>query len=192
MLAMVRMAIDSAGCDIVSMAPTHSPYVNNLHKCRKTFLDGDWDFWLSMDADNAPRARNPLELAHLGLDVVGCPTPVFANMKPGEDYPMYWNAMDWDEQRQGWTPHKEMDGLQEVDAIGSGCFMVRRCVMEAISAPFMRIWNEEGIVEVGGDYAFCRRAKDLGFRIWAHYDYPCYHFNEVELSEVAHAFRVES
>lgn len=184
--ALLKMQADTAGCDVNIQQPTHQPYVNNLHKCRKTFLGGDWDYWLSMDADNPPRGRNPLELAHLGLDVVGCPTPVYANMKPGEDFPMYWNALDAVE--DGWKPHYPQEGLREVDAIGSGCFMVSREVMEAIKAPFMRVWNEEGIVEIGGDYAFCRRAKEKGFRVWAHFDYPCYHFNEVELGEASHAF----
>lgn len=186
MMAFTRLHLDTAGCEVVGQAPTHKPYENNLHKCRKTFLNGDWDYWFSMDADNPPRGRNPLELAHLGLDVVGCPTPVFANMKPGEDFPMYWNALD--AVGEGWKPHEPREGLQEVDAIGSGCFMVSREAMETIKAPFMRIFDEDGIVEVGGDYAFCRRAKAAGFRVWAHFDYPCYHFNEIEINEVAHAF----
>lgn len=184
-MALLRMQIDPAGCRPTIMLPTHSPYVNNLHKCRKTFLEGPFDYWLSMDDDNPP-IRNPLELVHLELDVIGCPTPVFANHKPGEDFPMYWNALDW--VGDGWKPHECKEGLQEVDAIGSGCMLLSRAVMEAVKAPFMRIWNEEGIVEVGGDYAFCQRAKAAGFQIFAHFDYPCQHFNEVELNEAAHAF----
>jgi hypothetical protein len=186
MLAFTRFHLETAGCEVNGMCHTAKPYENNLHQLRKIFLNGPWDYWLSMDADNPPRGKNPLELAHLGLDIVGCPTPVYLNAKPGEQYPMYWNAVD--AVGDGWKPHTPCDGLQEVDAIGSGCFLVSRKVMEAIKAPFLRIFDEDGVVNITGDYAFCRRAKAAGFRVWAHFDYPCFHFNELEISEVAHAF----
>jgi hypothetical protein len=161
--------------DATVMLPTHSPYVHNLHECRRTFLAGPYDYWLSMDDDN------PLDLVFLDLDVVGCPTPVWANMKPG-DRPVYWNALD--EVDDGFKPHEPCHGLQEVDAVGSGCILVARRVMEALTAPFLREWNEEGLVETGGDFAFCKRARAAGFRVFAHFDYPCHHFNELEIGEV--------
>ena len=166
--------------------PTHKPYVHNLHTCMWDFLDGGEDYWLSMDDDNPP-TRNPLDLVELDLDVVGFPTPVWANMKKG-DRPYYWNALDAVE--DAWKPHEPCEGLQEVDAIGSGCFLISRRVIYALrnQNPFSRQWNWDGLVEVGGDYNFCRKAKAAGFRIWAHYDYPCLHFNEVELTEVIRAF----
>ncbi|KKM60632.1 hypothetical protein LCGC14_1539850, partial [marine sediment metagenome] len=51
-----------------------------------------------------------------------------------------------------------------------------------------RIWNSDGTVDVGSDYNFCRKAKELGFRVWTHYDYPCRHFNEMDLIEAVQAF----
>jgi hypothetical protein len=43
-------------------------------------------------------------------------------------------------------------------------------------------------VERGNDIAFCERATKQGFEIFAHYNYRCQHFNEIELHEVARAF----
>lgn len=169
--------------DVKIIMPTHQPYVHNLHLIRKDFLAGDFDFWLTMDDDNPP-TRNPLDLVERDLDVIGFPTPVWANMKPG-DYPIYLNALDV--QEDGWTPHRDHRGLQEVDAVGSGCLLIARRVMEAIKAPFMRTWDEDGVVTHGGDYSFCRRAKEHGFKIWTDYRYPCLHFKEIELNEVAEA-----
>jgi hypothetical protein len=40
----------------------------------------------------------------------------------------------------------------------------------------------------GGDFAFCKRARRLGFSIHAHFDYCCRHFNELNLNEVVSAF----
>lgn len=164
--------------------PTHSPYVNNLHRCVKDFLNGGEDYWLSLDDDNPP-INNPLDLIEYDLDVVGCPTPVWCNKVKG-DRPYYFNALLWDEKEQAYRPHENMNGLQEVDAIGSGCMLIARRVISKLrdQQPFMRQWNKDGTVDVGGDYSFCQKVKKAGFKVWAHFDYPCHHFNEVSLIEV--------
>ncbi len=166
--------------------PTHSPYIHNLHKCMHDFLAGGEDFWLSMDDDNPP-TRNPLDLVEFDCDLVGLPTPVWHNVVEG-DRPYYLNALD--RKADGYVPHEPCDGLQEVDAIGSGCFLVARRVMMALKGeqPFMRSWGKDGLVELGGDYSFCRKVKAAGFKVWAHYDYTCLHFNEIEVGEVVRAF----
>lgn len=166
--------------------PTHKPYVHNLHKCMWDFLDHDEDYWLTMDADNPP-VLNPLDLISLNLDIIGFPTPVWHNAVPG-DQPYYFNALKIKE--DGYTPHVNCDGLQEVDAVGSGCMLLSRKVMEALKSekPFMRTWNDQGLAEVSGDFSFCRKAKAAGFKIYTHYDYHCLHFNEIELTEIIHAF----
>lgn len=165
--------------------PTHSPYVNNLHECMHDFLKGSEDYWLSIDTDNPP-SNNPLDLVEFDCDLIGCPTPVWHNAVPG-DRPWYWNALD--EVDDGFKPHTPCTGLQEVDAIGSGCFMVARRVMYKLQndQPFMRIWGNDGLVKMGGDYSFCQKVRKNDFRIWAHYDYPCHHFNELDIMEVIKA-----
>lgn len=170
-------------------APTHSPYVNNLHHCIKDFLNGGEDYWISVDDDNPP-INNPLDLVELDLDVIGFPTPVWYNSVPG-DRPYYFNALDWDEKEKAYRPHTNCNGLQEVDAIGSGCMLIARRVILKLkdSQPFMRQWGQDGTVEVGGDYSFCQKAKAAGFKIWTHYNYPCRHFNETDLVEIIQAFK---
>lgn len=154
------------------------------------FLDGGEDYWLSMDDDNPP-LRNPLDLIELNCDLIGLPTPVWANMKPG-DRPWYFNAMD--RTPEGFVPHEPCEGLQEVDAIGSGCFIVSRRVMLSLreQQPFARQWNADGTVHIGGDFSFCDKVKAAGFRIFAHFDYLCDHFNELPLLEVIQAFSAAS
>tara|TARA_Y100000034_G_scaffold115279_1_gene152273 strand:- start:388 stop:1041 length:654 start_codon:yes stop_codon:yes gene_type:complete len=166
--------------------PTHSPYVNNLHKCMWDFLKGDEDYWLSMDDDNPP-IRNPLDLVDFNYDLVGFPTPVWHSAVKG-DRPYYLNALDVKD--DGFIPHEPCEGLQEVDAIGSGCFLVSRRVMDALKddKPFMREWGDDGVVIAGGDYSFCRKVKAAGFRICVHYDYMCHHFNEIDIMEIINSF----
>jgi hypothetical protein len=150
------------------------------------FLDHNEDYWLSMDDDNPP-CKNPLDMVSEDRDIVGFPTPVWHSAVPG-DRPFYLNALRKVE--DGYKPVDIIDGWQEVDAIGSGCFMVSRRVMQALryDKPFMRQWGKDGRVTLGGDYSFCEKARARGFRIWVHSDYICDHFNELPLNEVIMRF----
>ena len=170
--------------------PSHKPYVNNLHHILNDFMDGDYDFWLNIDSDNPP-IQNPLDLVQLDRDIIGLPTPIWHYTGNGER-PVYWNAYNYDETTGAYREHQEKEGLQRVDAVGTGCILMSRRVFEKPEmrkAPFMREWNEDGTVEKGNDIKFCERARENGFEIYCHYDYPCDHFSELSLSETVRAFR---
>ncbi len=172
--------------------PTHNPYENNLHHILNDFMNGDYDFWLNIDSDNPPM-NNPLDLVDHDLDIVGFPTPVwhFTNKIKGER-PMYENAYKYVPDEGAWTEWPDKNGLQRVDAVGTGCVLYNKRVFqnpEMRKAPFQRTYHVDGTVEKGNDLAFCERATAQGFLIFAHYDYRCQHFNELELHEVARAFQ---
>jgi hypothetical protein len=171
--------------------PAQRPYENNQHHIVVKFLDGGYDAWLSIDADNPP-LRNPLDLVELDLDVVGLPTPIWHwTGKPGER-PIYWNGYDWDATAGAYREHPTREGLQEVDAVGTGCFLVARRVFEKPDlqeGAFVRELYPDGRVKFGNDLSFCRRVKAAGFRIWCHYGYPCRHVQEVDLHDVALAMK---
>jgi hypothetical protein len=175
--------------------PTHNPYENNLHHIVNEFMapriKGDeFDFWLNIDSDNPPM-DNPLDLIKYDLDIIGLPTPVwhFIKEKKGER-PWYENAYKYIPEKDAYTEWPDKEGLQKVDAVGTGCVLYARRVFEnpeMRKAPFQRIWNKDGTVERGNDIAFCERATKHGLKIFAHYDYRCMHFNDLELHEVARA-----
>ena len=84
LVAFTRSDLETAGCEVTGMVTHYADVDNNRHMIRKQLLERPWDYWLSMDDDNAPRdGVNPLELVHLGLDVVGCPTPIYRYPNPG-------------------------------------------------------------------------------------------------------------
>lgn len=171
--------------------PSHKPFENNLHHIVKTLLESDCDFWLSMDADNPPM-QNPLDLVEYDLDIIGCPTPVWHYKGGAGERPVYWNAYDYDAESDAYREHTERDGLQKVDAIGTGCFLVARRVFENPNMQkgvFTRLLYDDGRVRKGNDMSFCEKARENGFSVYAHYGYPCNHFCEVELNEVVGAFR---
>lgn len=172
--------------------PTHSPYVESLHQTINEVLDGDCEYWLTFDNDNPP-VGNPLHRIDLNLDVIGFPTPVWNSSTPG-DYPIYFNGLL--KKDDGYLPLQgaSCKGIKEVDAVGSGCMLIHRRVLEKMASDppmdrwFMRQWNDKGLVEYGGDYSFCQRVKRHGFRIYCDYDNHCLHFNEIELCEVINSF----
>lgn len=175
---------------LTPMIPSHSPFENNLHHIVQDFLKDGYDFWLSIDHDNPP-LFNPLDRVEDDLDLVGFPTPVWNNRNNGER-PIYWNGYDYDLAKDAYREHPEKQGLQQVDAIGTGCFLVARRVLEAIpDAPFQRLYYPDGRVERGNDIAFCERVRGAGFRIWCDYDRPCDQFSTGQLgyNEILTAFQ---
>ncbi len=179
--------------DITPMIPSHLPFENNLNHIVKDLIAGDWDYWLSIDADNPPYG-NPLDAVPLDLDIIGFPTPVWhwrGDEPPGER-PVYYNAYDYVRDEDAYLPHEPMEHMQAVDAIGTGCFLIARRVFEhpdLQKGAFLRTWNEDGTVHKGNDIAFSERARAAGFNIYCDYDRPCMHFNELEINEVVSAFK---
>jgi GT2 family glycosyltransferase len=173
------------------IVPTHNPYENNLHHIVNDFVAGGYDYWLNIDADNPPM-NNPLDLIELDKDIIGCPTPVyhFTDKVKGER-PWYENAYKYSPRDDAYLEWPNKVGLQRVDAVGTGCMLMARRVFdhpEMRKGAFTRKLNPDGTVDRGNDISFCERARENGFKIWAHYDYRCQHFNELEMHEVIRAF----
>lgn len=177
--------------DIKIIMPTHVPYENNLHHIVNDFMDGDFDFWLNIDSDNPP-LKNPLDLIVFNKDVIGLPTPVWHYVGTrAYERPIYENAYRYVPSLDAYAEWQAKEGLQRVDAVGTGCVLIARRVFEdplMRLAPFARTLRHDGTVEKGNDIAFCERARAQGFEIYAHYDYRCQHFNVLELHEVGKAF----
>lgn len=170
--------------------PTNKPFENNLHHIINDFMAGDCDFWLSIDADNPPE-KNPLDLVELDKDIIGCPTPIWHYTGKAGERPIYWNAYQYDESTGAYREWPNREGLQKVDAVGTGCIMMSRRVFEDPEmrrGAFTRKLNADGTVDKGNDISFCERATEQGFEIWCHYDYPAGHMVEIELNEASRAF----
>lgn len=144
----------------------------------KMALDRGYDYLITIDHDNPP-LKNPIDLILLDLDVVGFAVPQWNLSDPA--YPLYFVGMDKVE--GGYKEHKNKQGLQEVDAVGSGLMCISRRVLEAVKEPFVRKWKD-GIAITGLDFYFCEKAKEQGFKIYCHYDYVANHFKEVSLLDV--------
>jgi hypothetical protein len=189
----VSFALEAIRCDtrysVKIIYPTHRPYENNLHHIVLEFLRDNYDYWLNIDSDNPP-INNPLDLVELDKDIIGLPTPVWHYVGKENERPIYWNAYKYVPEEGAYTEYPIKKGLQKVDAIGTGCFLIARRVFQNVNMqnkPFERKLYSTGCVNKGNDISFCERATKEGFEIYAHYDYPCRHFVELDLVEVSKA-----
>jgi hypothetical protein len=154
-------------------------------------MKGGEDYWLSIDSDNPPMG-NPLDRVTEDKDIIGFPTPVWHYTGQDKERPIYWNVYRFNEEEDGYNEWMPREGLAQVDAIGTGCFLIARRVFEhpeMRKAPFLREYTEEGLIRRGNDLAFCERAYAHGFQVWADFTRPCRHFVELELGEVVKAFK---
>lgn len=190
-MAWLRMLQDPRFDTRVSF-PVHRPFENALSHAVVDFLNSDADWFLNIDSDNPP-TTNPLELIALDKDVIGVATPVYHcdASKPGER-PYYLNGYKEAEGEVGYKEFRPQEGIQQVDAVGTGCILISRRVLEdpvMRQAPFQRTTDSRGRVEFGNDINFCRRAKQRGFEVWCDFRSPCQHFVEIEMLEAIRAFK---
>ena len=84
-------------------------------------------------------------------------------------------------------PDKANDpnNLVEVDGTGTTCLFIHREVIEKMKPPyFMFGYDEEGRINLGEDYSFCQKAKELGYSIWIDKKYVTNHFTTNSLKSV--------
>jgi len=159
------------------------------------FLEDKFDYLLSIDDDNAP-LKNPLDLIEFDKDLIGCVTPTwyYAKDTPIEN-PIRLNAYDRIENKElkkfQFIEHTPKKGLQKVDAIGMGCYLLARRVLEdemVQNTPIHSISRDDGRTFKGEDILFCELLTSRGFEIYAHYDYPCMHYKEIDLVDIREGF----
>lgn len=146
----------------------------NRNQIVKALLNSTCDYLLMVDTDNPP-LDNPLDLIEEDKDIIGLPTPINMSCIRGISFFRY-NIYKDDKQL------KDGEGLQKVDAVGTGCILIKREVFEKLEDnPFTPERYEDDRIKVGEDIMFCRRAEKAGIDIWTHWDYKCHHYKEIDL-----------
>ena len=150
----------------------------------------DLDYLMFVDADTCP-PDNILDLISYGCDIIG---GLYHSFQFNRPFPLAFERLAGDDCYRGITPLPEND-LVEVDATGAGCLIIKRCVLETFRDsgifPFHREYGEDGTVFRGEDVYFCRRAQEMGFKIYVHTGYRCSHFKEVDLLQVQNLLAAE-
>jgi GT2 family glycosyltransferase len=166
------------------------PVTNNRNQIVKKFLDSPHDFLLMMDNDVVPR-NNPLDYIENDLDIVVFPCPIWRPAQ-GSESPVVWNIRMEDEKGDRIVGRIPASGLREISEGGTGAMLIARRVLEAVHAPFVEEMDEYGVSTLGHDLAFCARAREAGFKVWAALDCPCRHWDTLDLSVVDSIFKENS
>lgn len=159
--------------------PESGDYCMKMNQMAKAAVRGGYDYWFNMDDDQGP-VSDPSPLFELDLPVIGLPAPIW---KHHQDWPFTYSAFD----KVGNNKYRMHDpregGLQEVDAIGSGCMIVRTDVLKAIGLPaFVRVLSSDGCTAIQGpDMYFSDKVVAAGFQLHAHYAHKCNHVKDLEL-----------
>lgn len=158
--------------------PSAIPYEVNVNQVIESALEEDADYLLLVDSDNPP-VKDPLDLVELDKDIIGLPTPTL------KDDVVSYNAMNKVGKSFQAIPQDKRYGLREIDAVGSGCMLIARRVLEDLEDNwFTPKWNEKGTSRRSGDFNFCTKAKKRGWKVWTHFDYPCEHLKTAALKRI--------
>jgi len=165
--------------EVIITYPMDKPITQNRNKIVQDFLPRkEFDYLMMIDGDIVPPI-NILNLADFQVDIVA--PMLFAYQK------MMIVPLALREDKDGLykiAAFRGDEGLMEVDAVGSGCIMMSREVLEKVKFPFKNEYDADGIKKIGLDLHFCKEAKKLGFKVYTHLDYICSHWMEFDLKTI--------
>lgn len=176
---LIGMAIGQSTHNLTVVMTSYKPYEHALHRYAKHFRESDCQFWLNMDADNPPLTC-PLKFTAFDLDYIGFPTPILKfDAERGKTVLLY-NVIRFG----GGASSVPAHGLETVEAVGTGSFLMARRVADhsSLRQMFVRTLDADGCVVEGNDVAACRRMREAGFAVHAAWDCVCGHYNEIDLA----------
>ncbi len=172
---------------IIMDLPCEKPIAHNRGMIVKKFLEGDSDFLIMLDGDIIP-PLDFLNLTKYDADIIG---GTCFGFKGDGIVPLVVQKLPKKYIKNKTKEYKVLEtkdphGIKECDAIGTGCIVISRRVLEALKddAPFVNEYDKQGLRMVGLDFNFCRKAQKKGFKVYAHLDYVCSHWTEMDLRQI--------
>ena len=169
---------DQKKYNLIIQYPAKKPITNNRNSIVKRFLETDMDYLLMIDGDCVPTEKI-LDMADYDKDVMGA--VCFGYMK-GMLIPFVMKRIPNGKYNMLDISHN--DGVVECDAVGSGTIMIARRALEDMPFPFRNEYDPEGIKVKGLDFNFCKRAKDMGYKIWCDTDMLVSHWTIGDLKTI--------
>jgi len=179
--------------------PESKPISFNRNKIVKKFLTTECDYLMMLDSDIVPPA-NILDLSLFGKDIIGGLCFSFSQIVPGQAavVPLILKRnkkiLKGDRHiKYSPLPQEKWEGLTECDAIGTGCIIIARHVLEnpfwlTHYGHFPNIYDKTGDKVIGLDINFCYRAKKLGYKTYCHTDFKCSHWTPMNLLMIHNSF----
>lgn len=168
--------------------PADKPIQHNRNRIVADFLSNpNYDYLMMLDGDIIPPV-NILDLIDHQKDIIGGLCFAYRDRSIVPLILTEQKKTKEDEGKIEKTSYQIMDvegneGLVECDAIGTGCMIIKREILERpeMRYPFKNYYNEDGERILGLDLSFCKRAKDIGYKVWCHLNFACSHWTYMDL-----------
>lgn len=165
------LRLEREGHDFDLIMPVSSHISRNRNLAAHELLKGDYDWLLFWDSDIGLEEgflKKMLETAYKhDADIVcGC-------YKMKEENGKYVLGIKNGDRYENLT---EIRQVREVDAGGTGCLLIKRRVLEALSEPWFTIEDGNNLFVLPEDFRFCKLAKEKGFKIMADPRFKTHHF----------------
>ena len=127
-------------------------------------LDGGADYILFLDSDMRFPSDVIVSLMRHNLDIVA------ANYATRR-LPVKTVAFKNFQKLEYVTSDSSKTGLEEVDAVGMGCMLIKANVFRTMAEPWFQIgYSPDWKAFVGEDMYFCREAQKVGFKVYIDHD----------------------
>ena len=147
--------------------------VSDPEEGRRQLLQTEFcgDYLLFIDSDQIFPEDTLVRLASHNVPI--CGTLVVGKSPPHYPVTAYGNPTDGFQPILNWPK----DALIEADVTGFGCILIKREVFEAFPEgnPFRKVFSEKLDKNLGEDWSFCIRARELGFKIHVDTSLPIGH-----------------
>ena len=152
------------------------PLDNARNQVVKDFLEQQYDYlwWIDDDIVPPPNAmRKMVEILEKNdhIDAIGA--TCFSMKHDGGQYFPYPVTLRFNEDRKYEVYYGS--GVEEVDATGGACVMVKRRVYEAVERPYEFLYHKDGTLELTCDFLVWQKAKGAGFNLYVDFDLLCDH-----------------
>ena len=163
------------------------PVDANRNKIVKYFLDKKYEWLLMIDSDVVP----PLDILEMIYHKKKIVSAVVMGMQNGVPHPLImkrrksglYSMVNLGEYKDNIRP----DGLIEVDGIGCGCLLIHKSVLRKMKPPWFRFeYDKWGNIAYSEDYAFSKKAKKLGYKIYVDTYQIAEHYKKVGLVALNH------
>ena len=159
---------------------TSGDICNNRNYLTDRFLQTDSEWLIFIDSDIVP-PMNLLDIIDNSKDIISA---INFTWKDNELIPLIMKK-----EKMGYKLDQDIINRKEnslrVDAVGLGCFIIKREVFKKINLPYFEfIYDKKGILINGEDFNFCEKAKKAGFDIWIDKRFITNHFNIVNLKAI--------
>ena len=146
------------------------PLAHNRNLIVDEFLKSETEHLLMVDSDIVPPV-NVLDMIDNDVDICSA----FARIPKGRELIPVGMVKNEDGYHHDYK--HSAPGLHKVDAVGTGCILIRRNVFEVMKKPYFQfVYNEDGFIANGEDFNFCDKAKEAGFDIYFDSRYRCQHY----------------